>query len=50
MENELITVTECRNLRETINVLTQFPIITKEEYEQYMKISLQVLDRLEVEE
>lgn len=48
--NELISIPECRNLREIINALTIAPLIAKGEYIRLMVIINDILDRMEKED
>lgn len=47
---ELITVPECRKLRETVNTLTVAPLITKGEYVRLMVVINDILKRMEKED
>lgn len=48
--SELITVSECRKLREAIQILTVAPLITKGEYVRLMVVINGILDRMEKED
>ena len=47
--DELISVSECRKLREVVNTLTVAPMITKREYVRLMVVINHILDRMEKE-
>lgn len=48
--NETITMTECRNLRQVMNVLTSAQLLTKKEYISFIAVANRVLNRMEKEE
>ena len=48
--SQIISIAECRKLREIVHNLTAAPILTKYEYLRLMVIFNQVCDRLEKEE
>lgn len=45
--DELITISECRKLREVINTLTIAPLLTKREYIRLMVVVNNILERME---
>lgn len=47
--NELITISECRKLREAVNILTIGPLLTKGEYVRLMVVINDILKRMEDE-
>jgi len=47
---ELITILECRKLREVVNTLTIAPLITKREYVRLMVVINDILKRMEEED
>ena len=47
--NELISISECRNIRQMMTTLTAAPILTKREYVRFCTLINQVCDRLEKE-
>ena len=47
--NELITIQECRKLREVIHILTVAPMITKREYISLFVVIDRILKRMEKE-
>lgn len=47
--NELITIPECRQLREVIHTLTIAPLLTKREYVRLMVVINDILARMERE-
>lgn len=48
--NELISVAECRKLREIVRILTMGPFIKKKEFIRLMVIFNSILNRMENEE
>lgn len=48
--SEIISMSECRNLREVMSVLTSAPLLTKSEYISFMAVANRVLNRMEKEE
>ena len=48
--SETITIAECRNLRQVINMLTVAPLITKQEYVRLMVVINIILNRMEKED
>ena len=48
--NELITIPECRQLREVIQMLTVAPLITKREFVRLMVVINDILERMEKED
>ena len=48
--NEPISITECRNLRQAIHMLTMGCLLTKREYVRLMVIINDVLERMEKED
>ena len=48
--NELITIPECRKLREVIQMLTVAPLLTKREYIRLMVVVNDILERMEKED
>lgn len=44
---EIISISECRKLREIVQMLTSAPFITKKEYVRLMVVFNQILDRME---
>ena len=47
---ELITIPECRKIREAVNTLTIAPLITKGEYVRLMVVINDILKRMEKED
>lgn len=47
--SETISVAECRNLRQVVNMLTIAPLITKKEYVRFMVVIDGILNRMEKE-
>lgn len=45
--SETITIAECRNLRQVVNMLTAAPLITKKEYVRLMVVIDGILNRME---
>ena len=50
MENKLITISQCRNLRMTMAELTRGCKLMEDEYRQFFIVINKVLNRLEEEE
>ena len=48
--NEPITISECRKLREIVNMLTIAPLLTKREYIRLMVVINDILERMEKED
>lgn len=48
--SETISIVECRNLRQTVNMLTAAPMITKKEYVRLMVVIDGILSRMEKED
>lgn len=46
---EMITIVECRKLREIVNTLTAAPVLTKQEYIRLMVCFDHILARMESE-
>jgi hypothetical protein len=46
---ELISIDECRKLRETVNILTMAPFLKKKEFVKLMVIFNQIVNRMENE-
>lgn len=45
--SEIISIAECRQLRQVMNMLTSAPMLTKEEYVRLMVQVNKILDRME---
>lgn len=45
--SETITIAECRNLRQAVNMLTAAPLITKKEYVRLVVVIDSILNRME---
>lgn len=48
--SEAISIVECRNLRQAVNMLTAAPMITKKEYVRLMVVIDGILNRMEKED
>lgn len=48
--SETISIVECRNLRQAVNMLTAAPMITKKEYVRLMVVIDGILNRIEKED
>lgn len=48
--SETISIVECRNLRQAVNMLTATPMITKKEYVRLMVVIVGILNRMEKED
>lgn len=48
--SETISIVECRNLRQAVNMLTAAPMITKKEYVRLIAVIDGILNRMEKEE
>lgn len=48
--SEIISIVECRNLRQAVNMLTYAPMITKKEYVRLMVVIDGILNRIEKED
>ena len=49
-KDELISIAECRKLRESVNMLTSACFLTKREYVRLMVVINDVLERMEKED